>query len=408
MHQNIIRESSNTYSEKPSNQRLRLAYLDGIRGLAALYVVLVHCWEPSLAEALQPALLWLPMAKFLRYGIFAVVIFIVLSGYCLMLPVVRSDKKYFSGGLLGFFKRRIRRILPPYYAALLLCTLIGVFILWIEPTDAFGLEDERFHILRDLFSPRFSLHDVVVYLLLFQNFGSLYINKINGPTWTVAVEWQIYFLFAILLIPIWRRLGLFYTVAIAFAVGITLNYLMGELSFSVHPWFLGLFALGMTAAEINFSQKPSLVQMKNSLPWDKLAVLFTSFGFLTEWMRFNLIQEIPEWVIHYFVALGTACFLTYCTNFLINGKPLPPAVQFLESPRIVALGVFSYSLYIIHAPIVWLVYHILLSQNLSPSILAFRWFVIAVPLSIVVAYVFYRFCERPFMSHLPVKVKSQG
>ncbi|MBW4624471.1 MAG: acyltransferase [Brasilonema octagenarum HA4186-MV1] len=407
MQQNITYEPSSTYSEKPSNQRLRLAYLDGIRGLAALYVVLVHCWEPSLAEALQPALLWLPIAKFLRYGIFAVVVFIVLSGYCLMLPVVRSDKKYLSGGLLGFFKRRIRRILPPYYAALILCSLIGVFVLWIEQTANLGWDEERLSNLKGLFSPSFSFKDILCYLLLIQNFGSSYINKINGPTWTVAVEWQIYFVFAIFLIPIWRRLGLLPTLTIAFVVGITLNYLMGELSSTVHPWFLGLFALGMAAAEINFSQKPFLVKMKKSLPWDKLAAVFTCFGFLTEWIRFNLIQDMPEWVIHYFIAFGAACFLIYCTNFFINGKPLPPAVRFLESPRIVGLGVFSYSLYIIHAPIVWLVFQILLSMHLSPSMLAVKWFVIGVPLSILVAYVFYRFCERPFMSHLPVKVKSQ-
>ncbi len=82
-----IFDSSTMNGEKSNNNRIRLAYLDGIRGLAALYVVLVHSW--ALDDALQPSLLWLPVTKLLRYGIFAVVIFIVLSGYCLMLPVVR-------------------------------------------------------------------------------------------------------------------------------------------------------------------------------------------------------------------------------------------------------------------------------------------------------------------------------
>ena len=130
MNQN--REFPTSYSEKSSNPRLRMAYLDGIRGLAALYVVLVHSYDYSSALPLQPALLWLAMAKFVRYGMFAVVIFIVLSGYCLMLPIVRSNKRYFSGGLLEFFKRRIRRILPPYYAALVFCILISGLILWLD------------------------------------------------------------------------------------------------------------------------------------------------------------------------------------------------------------------------------------------------------------------------------------
>lgn len=405
MHQNLFLEPSNTYSEKPRNQRLRLAYLDGIRGLAALYVVLVHCWDTSLTEALQPALLWLPVSKFLRYGIFAVVIFIVLSGYCLMLPVVRSDKRYFSGGLLGFFKRRIRRIIPPYYAALFLSVLVGVFILWIEQIAALNWDNERLYNLKGLFSPTFSFHDVVVYLLLIQNFG-LHFNKINGPTWTIAVEWQIYFVFAILLIPIWRRLGLLSTVAIALLGGITLDYLLGEASQNVHPWFLGLFALGMAAAEISFSQKPSLIRIKNSLPWSKLAAVFACFAFVTEWLRFELVTGIDEWIVHHFLALGTACFLIYCTNFVMNDKPLPRPVRLLESPWVVALGIFSYSLYITHAPVVWLVHQLLLSFQLSPAIMAVKWFLIGVPLSILVGYVFHRVFERPFMSHSSVNLKS--
>jgi len=401
---NQFRESSTTDYEKSSSQRLRLAYLDGIRGLAALYVVLVHSWDFN--PSLQPALFWLPVAKFLRYGIFAVVIFIVLSGYCLMLPIVRSHKGYFSGGLLGFFKRRIRRILPPYFAALLLCVLIGIFTLWLEQTTALDW-NERLNALNGLFSPHFSFHDVLFYVLLIQNFG-LHINKINGPTWTVAVEWQIYFVFAILLIPIWRRLGLWYTVAIAFLLGLTVNYLMGdELSFNVCPWFLGLFALGMAAAEINFSQKPSLMQINNSLPWGMLAAIFASLALLTEWLRFGLMRGLAQWIVHYCVALATACFLIYCTNFLIKDKALPPVLRQLESRWVVSLGVFSYSLYITHAPVVWLVYQFLQSQNLSPTMMATKWFLIAVPLSLLVAYLFHRAFERPFMSHFSSNLKSR-
>ncbi|WP_017314805.1 acyltransferase family protein [Mastigocladopsis repens] len=406
MHQNKIHESSDTYSEKPSNQRLRLAYLDGIRGLAALYVVLVHCWDANLSEALQPALLWLPITKFLRYGIFAVVIFIVLSGYCLMLPVVRSNKRYLSGGLLGFFKRRIRRILPPYYAAMLLCVLIGVLILWSKQIAALDWNSERLNILNGLFSPIFSFHDVLVYLLLIQNFD-LHLNQINGPTWTIAVEWQIYFIFAILLIPIWRRLGLLSTVTIAFLVGITLNYLLGEVSQNVHPWFLGLFALGMAAAEISFSQKPSLMRIKNSLPWSSLAAVFACLAFLTEWLRFEYVTGMEQWIVHYFVAFGTACFLIYCTKFVMNGKPLPSVVRVLETPWVVALGIFSYSLYITHAPVIWLVHQLLLNFQLSPTLMAVKWLLIAVPLSILVGYIFHLIFERPFMSHYSVNVKSR-
>lgn len=401
---NQLSESANTQDKKP--ERIRLAYLDGIRGLAALYVVFVHSWYYSDSVS-PPSMLWLPMTKLLRYGIFAVVIFIVLSGYCLMLPIVRSNKGYFSGGLLGFFKRRIRRILPPYYAALLLCILMGGLILSLEQTIGLSWYDATMNPLQGLFSPNFSGHDVLVYFLLLQNFV-LDINNINGPTWTVAVEWQIYFVFALLLIPIWRRLGLFYTVAIAFAIGLTMSYLIGsEVSSHACPWFLGLFALGMAAAEINFSQKPSLLHLKTSLPWGILAAIFACLAFLTEWLRFGALPGLAQWIIHSCVALGTGCFLIYCTNFLTKGKALPPIIGFLESRWLVALGIFSYSLYITHAPVVWLVYQLLKSQQLSPTMMAAKWLLYAVPSSLLVAYLFHRAFEKPFMSHFSSKVKSQ-
>jgi peptidoglycan/LPS O-acetylase OafA/YrhL len=402
---NRFTEASTTYADKTSNNRIRLAYLDGIRGLAALYVVLVHSWEFD--PALQPILLWLPLTKLLRYGIFAVVIFIVLSGYCLMLPVVRSNQRYFSGGLLGFLKRRIRRILPPYYGALLFCTVLSGLVFLVDYTTSLNWYDKELNPLNGLFSPYFSFHDLLVYLLLLQNFG-LHVNKINGPTWTVAVEWQIYFIFAVLLIPIWQRLGLFSTVAIAFVVGLTLKCLMGDVALHARPWFIGLFALGMAAAEINFSQKPFLMRLNKSLPWGVLAAVFASLGFIGEWLRFDVFPGLAQWMIHSFVALGTACFLIYCTKFLTKGKSLPPILSLvLESRLVILLGVFSYSLYITHAPVVWLVHQFLLSQNLSPTMMAVKWFLFAVPLSVVVAYIFHRIFERPFMSHFSSNMKSR-
>ncbi len=90
-------------TEQSSNKRVHLHYLDGLRGLAALYVVFSHVWE--LQENNVPSL-WLVATKIFRYGLFSVSVFIVLSGYCLMLPVVRSQTGQISGSLLSYFKKR--------------------------------------------------------------------------------------------------------------------------------------------------------------------------------------------------------------------------------------------------------------------------------------------------------------
>src|SRR5258708_40112679 len=97
----------------------RFDYLDGLRGAAALYVVLYHVY---LELALSGE--WNRLPAFVRYSAgwlqfchVSVGVFIVLSGFCLMLPVARSSDRQLPGGLGQYFVRRARRILPPYYAA---------------------------------------------------------------------------------------------------------------------------------------------------------------------------------------------------------------------------------------------------------------------------------------------------
>ncbi|HEV8551621.1 MAG TPA: acyltransferase family protein, partial [Polyangiaceae bacterium] len=66
---------------------LRLAYLDSLRALAALYVVAFHCVLGFAAKDLSGP--WRILRRACAFGHEAVAIFIVLSGYCLMLPVIR-------------------------------------------------------------------------------------------------------------------------------------------------------------------------------------------------------------------------------------------------------------------------------------------------------------------------------
>ena len=113
--------------------RPRFHFLDGLRGLAALEVVLIHVkqvmtWSnrgTSLPHRVELATVWMD------WGHYAVDVFIVLSGFCLMLPVARNVDGQLQGSLADYIKRRARRILPPYYAslalALVLCATVPAF-----------------------------------------------------------------------------------------------------------------------------------------------------------------------------------------------------------------------------------------------------------------------------------------
>ena len=96
---------------------IRLAYLDGLRAVAAAYVVMFHAVLGFSALGLSGP--WRLLRRAFAFGHEAVAIFIVLSGYCLMLPVVRKDAARLPVDFKRFVGRRAFRILPPYFMALL-------------------------------------------------------------------------------------------------------------------------------------------------------------------------------------------------------------------------------------------------------------------------------------------------
>src|SRR3954452_18643946 len=94
--------------------RPRLAGLDGVRGLAARVVVIHHVFLRAFpGYPVDRAPFW---AGWFIYGRFAVVVFIVLSGFSLGLSPARHGWRL--GGVSPFAYRRARRILPAYWAAL--------------------------------------------------------------------------------------------------------------------------------------------------------------------------------------------------------------------------------------------------------------------------------------------------
>ena len=172
-----------------AQQRLRLHFLDGLRGLASLYVVLVHI-NRYMGEQV-PVFLQI-IGRTFRYGNFAVAIFIVLSGFVLMLPVARSQKGCLPGGFWDYIQRRSRRILPPYYAALFFSLLTAVIILGFIYFFNFKWHESPEY---GEFHPFFSPIDVITHLLLIHDLSRDTLGSINAPMWTVATEWQIYFFF---------------------------------------------------------------------------------------------------------------------------------------------------------------------------------------------------------------------
>src|SRR3569833_155096 len=331
-------------------KRVRLGYLDGLRGLAALYVVIHHAAFSHYNPSTLPH--WLRLAiKPLAYGHFSVAVFIVLSGYCLMLPVARSidatppllgaGGPFFLCGFTGFVRRRARSILPPYYAALALALLLDwIVVCWIHPA---GL---NWHGL----APALSMPVIVSHLFLIHNLSPGWIEMIDVPMWSVATEWQIYFVFALVLLPVWRRFGIWPTIAVAFILGLAPHYLMTHpaLLDGARYWYIGLFALGMAAAVVNF--RPDMSTLRDKTPRLTLAAIFglsmiaASAAMPGYWTR-------HPWLIDPWAGIAAACLLVGLTRVLTSNAAHPSLLRHLDAPSTRKLGDFSYSLYLIHNPV---------------------------------------------------------
>src|SRR5450755_4248573 len=177
----------------------RVVGLDGIRGLAALFVVLNHIFERAWpGYPANPAPFW---AAWMTYGRFAVVMFIALSGFSLGLGPARSGWRFKS--ITTYAHRRAWRILPPYWAALGFSLVMTWFVLaqpgWAVPNGK----------------------SVVVYGLLVQDVFS--VGSPNRAFWSIAIEAQLYVPLPLLLLLVRRvsaRAMVCLVAAIVVAIGV--------------------------------------------------------------------------------------------------------------------------------------------------------------------------------------------
>ncbi|MGZ4704102.1 MAG: acyltransferase family protein [Acidimicrobiales bacterium] len=351
--------------------RGRLDYLDGIRALAALFVVAHHVYlqvYPRFPENTGPWFL-----GWLLYGNFAVAVFIVVSGYSLTLAPARRQF-HLGMGYWPYLKRRAWRILPAYWAAVLLSSLI--FVVLIEPRADVSI----------------GVRDVLVHLGLVQDM--IRNTPPNGALWSIAVEWQLYFVFPLFLLAR-RVVGPAATAALG-VVGVWAVNVLARNSAPFHrllnltPQFAALFIFGMLAAAATVRR-----EQRSRVPWGWITLGLAVAGVAA---CAALGSERVLGVDLYWsdLAIGT---VAACLLAALSGPGTTAVKRFLQHRRLVSTGHFSYSIYLVHAPILavgWLyvVEPLHWSRNASFVTMA----VIVVPVAIAASYGFYLLIERPFMN----------
>lgn len=350
--------------------RARLVGLDGIRGLAALFVVLHHCYLVSFPG--YPANTGPVWASWLLYGHLAVVVFIVLSGFSLAVGPARKDWQL--GGRARFAHRRAWRILPPYWAAL----TFSLIVAWtVVPQPGTPVPTAR---------------SVAVYGLLLQDiFGA---PSPNGAFWSIAIEAQLYLVFPVMLL-ILRRAGAAVLVGALTVLVVTIGLLAPSVP-AVHlllrltPAFAVLFALGLVAAGVLRAG-----ERVRRLPWAWLAALVAAPVLVVV-----ILQDSVWWEAqHFWVDLATGPAVALLLAAVATRRPAP-LVWLLDTRPVRSLGTFSYSLYLTHAPIVVAINQKLVAPHVAPGLPTF-WvtLALAVPAAVLSARLFAAFFEIPFQRY---------
>lgn len=341
--------STEVLSVQRGASKKRLGFLDAVRGLAALLVVIYHCCQSS-SSAFST---W--NLQYFDLGQVGVASFFLVSGFVIPFSLERH------GSLLYFWKGRLLRLFPLYWITLLAALLLTAGHLYILPLH-----------------PHSSLLRVVlVNATMFQDF--LRTPTISSVYWTLPLE-------------------------MIFYVCCSLAFWRGTLKYSVT---LFLVALGFILASDLVGQ----FYLHHSIATGRMVLIVTSF-FGTLAYRLYQGRIKPRWVFVLavpFVLVVTHGFWFRATlpsgDNVAGGMSLASAllswlaggciffIAFVYRSRTVPeaflyLGRISYSLYLIHPLVIEALPH---GWNLLFRLPA------AIVISCVFAHFSYRLVEAPLM-----------
>ncbi len=284
----------------PHHQRY-LAPLDGLRGLAALWVASFHCWQWS-APHYSEILRYLP---FVQNGNDAVPIFVTLSGFL----IFRSVRKISNlGDLAKYAWRRWLRIYPLYFVT----TVIALIIVPISGLD---------------------LHRVIAELLMFRTFS--YPVFLNPQAWSLYVETAFY-----VVVPFYAIVSRRYPLAFAVLALILLSIygMNGTREVALYKFFAAGICASLLFDMFGSRTIPSFSAAIFAAGLGSLAYLYDKAGGYTG------IELL----------LAVICLIYGCLTF-------SPVAALLRSQPLRVLGTISYSIYLWHSFLIMTAYGVMFS-----------------------------------------------
>jgi peptidoglycan/LPS O-acetylase OafA/YrhL len=291
--------------ERPVTMR-RIVELDGLRGLAAILVLVAHYFGEVPGGVRGLAAGWI-----------GVDVFFVLSGFLIggILIENRDSPTYFA----AFYLRRAFRTLPAYVAMLVL-TLSALALIgkqpWIDPALPSA-----------------------IYLTYAQNFVMAWRDAHSNlwllPTWTLAVEEQFYLILPLILFALPRR-HIVPVLLVLIATGPCTRAVFGETmaGLTLLPSRWDLLFLGVLAAQL---QRHGQI----AAPMLKVLCVAAAIGTVAASIGPSIVRHVigPS-----FIAATIAAYILLILCGAEEGR-------WLRTPVLTRVGLISYGLYLVHQPL---------------------------------------------------------
>lgn len=330
-------QHSNYLASKP-----RYEILDGLRGVASMMVVAYHLFETYSHD---------PLHQILNHGYLAVDFFFVLSGFVIGYAY---DDRWNKMTLKDFFKRRLVRLHP----MVIMGTLLGALLFYFGDCSAFPLISETpwwkmliLFLLGCTMLPAITSWDIR---------GWAETNSLNGPTWSLMLEYIANILYALFIRHFSKTLLTIFVIGTAFlTIDLTMNLdvfnifstnrsaaytVIGGWSITPDQIYIGIsrllypFFMGLLLSRIN-----KLIKIKRGFWWCSVLIIVML-------VMPRLGGQENMWMNGAYEAF---CILLICPLIVAMG-----AGSDIKGKKSVAictfLGEISYPLYITHFPLIYM------------------------------------------------------
>jgi exopolysaccharide production protein ExoZ len=330
----------------------RTDFITGFRAIAATMVVIIHTGAFS-----ELGVLGLNITMAGKYG---VDIFFVISGFTIAKTFMEA-KNY-----QVYITKRLWRIVPLYFFVITIVTILLIYEVLVPNNYA-----EKYGVTPDLYN-------YIFHLSMISYFDYRIASSILGIEWTIPIEvfWYVmlpYFIFYTKTFP-----RVLIMVLLCLFLTLLASYFSKQIFGTVQPikWspiaYGHLFFIGATSyfARINFEKSNGIAPT--------LCIYFaTVIFFLSLIVNFSGRSEV--------LALSTAIFIVFMRddravfiNSILSSKPL------------IFLGSISYSIYLIHMPIINIInkYGVIFHSKTL-------YFIIVFGITIILSMITYLFIEKP-------------